>query len=522
MASNLLFGNEARRGVAKGIKVLSDAVRCTLGPKGRNVLIEQDFGAPLIINDGVTIAKNIKLKNKVENLGAKLIIEAATKTNDDCGDGTTTAVILSSEAILEGLKYVEDGINPVNIKEGFDYYIPIIEKMIKSVSRPINSIDDLKMVASISSDSEAIGRIVADAYDSVGLDGAVSVEEAKGVKTYLDIVKGYQYDRGYASSYMINNETKQMAILQEADILIIDKKLTSMKEIMKYLEHSMKQGTPLLIICDDIEQEVLSSIVMNKLRGVFNVVVTKAPSFGNRKTQYLEDIAKISNALVLSSSDIDKDITEVLGHAKTIKVSQNNTVIIDGAGEVDSILKYVDVLKGALQEESSSYEQEILTKRIANILGGVALIKVGASNEVELNNLKLRIEDAVCATRAAMLFGIIDGGGKVLYDISNNLPLNDEYLTSYKIITKVLKQPFYQILVNAGEDINKIQSLLNSNVWYDAKTKSLIPLSSYNIIDPAGVTIAAISHSLSIAGIVLTSECAITIDNEEKNEEDLL
>ncbi len=527
MANDLLFGSRARNEIALGIKILSDAVRVTLGPRGRNVIIEQDFGTPLIINDGVTIAKNIKLKNKYQNLGASLIIEAASKTNDYAGDGTTTAVILASECVLKGLEYVEKGVNPVDLKEGFEYYLPIILEKIKSVSKSIESIEDLRQVATLSSASSFIGDLIASAYEEVGADGIVSVEESRGIDTYLDIVKGYSYDRGYASSYMANNEEKQIAELNNPDILVTDKKIQSMKEIMPYLENAMKMGKPLLIICDDIEQEVLSAIVMNKLRGVFNVVVTKAPSFGDRKIQLLKDIACVSGAKFVSTTkgdDLTSASLDILGSASKVTISQNSTVIIDGGGIEEVVGEYVLGLKTLYDQAENEYDKEKYRERIAKIVSGVALIKVGAATEVELHDKKLRIEDALCATSSAMKSGIIEGGGKVLYNIAIELESYKEFEASKTIIINALKAPFKQILSNAGVNEEEVLTKITPNNWFDAKTKQIVNLKEVGIVDPASVEIAAITNALSIAGIVLTTECAIINNNQEKNvdEENLL
>ena len=523
MANDLLFGKDARKKIAEGIKILADAVKVTLGPRGRNVIIEQDFGAPLIINDGVTIAKNVLLKNQYQNLGSSLIIEAASKTNDMAGDGTTTAIILSSKLILEGIKYLDEGVNPVDIKEGFDFYLPIILEKIKARSVEIKSLDDLRKVASLSSGSQMIGNLIAEAYEEVGPQGEVSVEESRGLETYLDVVKGYSYDRGFASSYMANNEEKQIAELINPDVLVTDKKITSMKEIMPYLENAMKTGNPLLIICDDIEQEVLSAVVMNKLRGVFNVVITKAPSFGDRKIQLLKDIACITGANFVSTTKGDNLETlgvEGLGKCAKAIINQNKTVIIDGAADPEVILSYAEGLKTLLDNETSSYEKDKYRERIAKIIGGVALIKVGAATEVELQDKKYRIEDALCATKAAMVSGTIEGGGKVFCEISKELESYNEYEVAKKIIMNALVAPFKQILENAGVENIEIPE----GKWFDAKTKQIVSLRESGIIDPANVAISAITNALSIAGIVLTTECAIISCKEKEvaNGEDLI
>ena len=527
MANDLLFGTNARSKIAEGIKTLYDAVRVTLGPRGRNVIIEQDFGAPLIINDGVTIAKNIVLKDKYQNLGASLIIEAATKTNDFAGDGTTTAVILSSLSVLKGLEHIEKGINPVDIKEGFDYYLPIIIDKINSRSISVSSLQDINNIASLSSANKMIGRLIADAYEAVGVDGEITVEESRGLETSLEVVKGYSYDRGYASSYMANNEEKQIAELSNPNILITDKKIQSMKEIMPFLENAMTNGTPLLIICDDIEQEVLSAVVMNKLRGVFNVVITKAPSFGDRKIQILKDIAVVTGSKFISTTkgdELSKVSLDVLGSAQKVIVSQNNTIIIDGGGEKEDVISYIEGLKTLCENETSSYEIEKYKTRIARLASGVAVIKVGAATEVELHDKKLRIEDALCACKAALKSGTIEGAGKVFYEIADELKDFKEYTSSKEIIIYALKALFDQILENAGVNKSDIISKLDNNLWFDAKNKQIVNLRENGIIDPAGVSITSITNALSIASIVLTTECAIISKKEKQivNEDNMI
>lgn len=517
MSVDILNSVDARSKIASGIKKLADSVKVTLGPKGRNVIIEQDFGAPLIINDGVTIAKNIVLSDKFENLGASLLIEAASKTNDLAGDGTTTAIILASCAILKGLDYIDEGVNPVDIKEGFDYYLKVILDKIYSLSKSIDNLTDLADVASLSSGSSEIGKIISDAYKEVGVNGEVSVEESRGLETTLEIVKGYSYDRGYASSYMASNEEKKIAELENPLVLVTDKKINSMKEILPFLENAMQTGKPLLIVCDDIEQEVLSAIVMNKLRGVFNVVVTKAPSFGDRKIQLLTDIALITNATFISTSrgdELSNSTTLDLGEAKKIIVSSNKTIIIDGKCEVEKLTSYVEGLKNAFELETSTYEKDKYKERIAKLCGGVALIKVGAPTEVELKDKKLRIEDALCATKAALVSGTIEGGGKVFYEISNTLKADLLYPISRDILISILKEPFYQIVKNAGCDVNDIEGKVGENLWFDAKSKLICSLRENGIIDPTSVEVSAITNALSIAGIVLTTECAIVKKDE--------
>lgn len=520
MANELLFSSEARRRIAEGIRILNDAVKITLGPKGRNVIIEQAYGAPMVINDGVTIAKSINLKDKYADLGAKVIIEAASKTNDVAGDGTTTAVILASSLILEGLKYLDKGVNPVDLKDGFNYYLKDIVERIQQRSIEIHSNADIEQVATLSSASKEVGEIIAKAYNEVGPLGEVRVDESRGVETVLDVVKGYSYDRGFASSYMAS-ESKNVAKLDNADVLVTDKKINSMKEILPFLENAVNTGNPLLIVCDDIEQEVLNSIVLNKLRGTFNVVVTKAPSFGDRKIELLKDISLITNAQFVSTTrgdELSTSTIEVLGKCAKAIIDSNKTIILDGSADNETIANYVETLKDKLNNEESTYEKDKIKERIAKLQGGVALIKVGAPTEVELKDKKLRIEDALCSTKAAMVSGTIEGAGKVLYEIAHEIKLNEEYKDAYEILVKVLKMPLYQIIENSGCKVSDIEPKLSNKLWFNAKSKELCDLRKEGIIDPTSVEVSALTNAVSVASIVLTTECAIISSDEGKQE----
>lgn len=529
MANIIRFNDDAKLRMAKGIKILKDAVKVTLGPKGRNVIIEQEFGAPIIVNDGVTIAKSIVLQDKFENLGASVLIEAASKTNDLVGDGTTTAIILASNLIEEGLNALSKGVNPVTLRNGLNYYLGHILEMIDSVSTLVKSSEDIKQVATISSQSTQIGQFISAAYEEVGPDGLVLVEESKGMDTYLDVVKGYSFDRGYLSLYMVNDKEKMQATLDNPYVLVTDKKIVNMQELLPHLEATMKNGKSLLIICDDMEPEVLSALVVNKLRGVFNVVVTKAPSFGDRKTKLLEDISVITGATFVDSqlgmNLLDENI--ILGSAQKIVVSKDQTIIVDGAGEKEAILKRAEQIKSDIMNTTSEYDVEKLQERLAKILGGVALIKVGANTEVELKELKLRVEDALNASKAAMKDGIIEGGGKVFFEISNKLrelKREPQYGIACDILSVVLKKPFEQIVENAGANYQQIVKEVNENYWFDASTSKLVRLKSAGIIDPTSVAKCAITSAISIASVFLTTECAIVKVNEETKlgEEDIL
>lgn len=527
MANDLKYGSTSRESIASGVKKLADAVRVTLGPVGRNVLIEQAFGAPLIINDGITIAKNIVLPNKYENLGAQLIIEAASKTNDQAGDGTTSAVILASSLIIDGIEKMKEGANPVLLRDGFEYYSNQIIEKIKERSVPVETLDDIERIATLSSGSKQIGKIIRDAYEEVGTNGEINCEESKSLETYLSIEKGYSYDRGYASSYMINNEEKSLAELNDANVLVTDKNITSMKELLPYLENSMNTGTPLLIVCDDCSQEVLSAIVMNKMRGVFNVVLTKAPSFGDRKIEYLKDICAVTKATFVSTMtglNLSEAGIKVLGVASKVIASQNKTILINNDEDDESLIQYIQGLKNTALNTNSLYEQEKLKERIAKLSGGVAVIKAGGTTEVDLHERKLRIEDAICAAREAIRAGVVEGAGKTLYEIAKELECASEYQEAYLVVKEALCAPIKQLIKNAGKTEDEILPYLNDDTIFDARIGRVIPKQNKLIMDPAGVEIAVVRNALGLAGIVLTTECAIVSLDEKIKEsaDDLL
>lgn len=530
MSKKLLFSSDARKKMATGASTLANAVKVTLGPKGRNVVIEQDFGAPLIINDGVTIAKSIVLEDKMENLGSSILVEAATKTNDLVGDGTTTAILLTSKIIEEGMKKLSNGVNPVILRNGLNYFLPYIHSMIDEVSEKVSTSDDLAKIASISSGSVEVGKLIKDAYNEVGENGIITVEESQGLEDYLDIVKGYSLEKGYLSTYMANSEEKNLAILNNPLVLITDKKIISMQELVPYLEISIKSSKPLFILCDDIEQEVLGALVLNKLRGVFHAVVVKAPSFGERKQKQLKDVATITNATVVDSTigmNLANSSVDILGEAEKITVSKEQTIIVSNSNLTSEIDAYVKSLQTELSTINSEYDKEQLTKRIAKLQGGIAQIKIGAETEVVMKEKKLRIEDALNATRAAMSSGIIEGGGKVLYNISEKLSsfdLDNKYPHAKEILEIALKAPFRQILENAGVDPDEILENIKGNLWYDAFNNKYVDMKKAGIIDPASVEKSAIMSAISVAGIFLTTECLV-VSNEPKpsvNEENLL
>lgn len=530
MSNKLLFSSEARKKMANGATTLANAVKVTLGPKGRNVVIEQDFGAPLIINDGVTIAKSIVLEDKMENLGSSILVEAATKTNDLVGDGTTTAILLTSKIIEEGMKKLDEGVNPVILRNGLNYFLPYINNMIDEVSEKVSTSEDLKKIASISSGSIEVGQLIKEAYNEVGENGIITVEESQGFEDYLDIVKGYSLDKGYLSSYMANNEEKSLAVLNNPLVLITDKKIISMQELIPYLEVSIKNSKPLFILCDDIEQEVLGALVLNKLRGVFHAVVVKAPSFGERKQNQLKDVATITNATLVDSSigmNLSTSSTDILGEAEKITVSKEQTIIISNNQLTNQIDTYVKGLQRELTTINSEYDKEQILKRIAKLKGGIAQIKIGAETEVVMKEKRLRIEDALNSTRAAMSSGIIEGGGKVLYKISEKLVVvdsNNQYPDAREILEIALKAPFKQILENAGVNFEEVLKNIKDNLWYDAFNNTYVDMKKAGIIDPASVEKSAIMSAISVAGIFLTTECLV-VSNDEKpsvNEENLL
>ncbi len=518
MAKELKFSRDARNNMLEGIKYLYDATRVTIGPKGRNVIIEQDFGTPIIVNDGVTIAKAIELSDKFANMGAQIIIEAASKTNDAVGDGTTTAIILASNLIIEGVKALEEGVNPVDLKKGFTHLEKQIVDQLDKVSVPVTSLQDLERVAIISSGSESIGKLISAAYAEVGIDGVITIEESRSLEDSLEIVKGYSYDKGYMSPYMVTDEQKQLTTLENPYVLITDKKIISMQEILPYLELAVKNIKPIIIICDDIANEVLNAIIVNKIRGVFNCVVTRSPGFGEKKMRMLEDLAHVTNAHIIDEFTKETDPNN-LGSAKKVIITKDETTIIDGAGDENKLFSYVNKLKADLETISSTYEKNNIKERIAKILSGVAVIKVASATETELKDKKLRMEDALNATRAASVSGIIEGAGKVFYEISSSLDMPTSLQNSFEALTifkKALQAPFKQIVENAGGDLNKIMPRLNHHLWYNAESGEIVSLMESGIIDPTSVAKSSLINAVSIASIFLTTECAI-VNHQEKN-----
>ncbi|NMB08119.1 MAG: chaperonin GroEL [Tissierellia bacterium] len=525
MTKEIKFGENARRSMEKGINQLADTVKVTLGPKGRNVVLDKSFGAPVITNDGVTIAREIELEDRYENMGAQLVKEVATKTQDVAGDGTTTATLLAQAIIREGLKNVAAGANPIIVQKGVKRAVDVTVDEIRRFSQEVDSKDAIAQVASISAGDEEIGNLIAEAMEKVGNDGVITVEESRSIGTTLEVVEGMQFDRGYVSPYMVTNTEKMEAELEEPYILITDKKIANIQEILPILEQIVQEGKPLLIIADDIEGEALATLVVNKLRGTFNCVGVKAPGFGDRRIEMLEDIAILTGGQVISEDmgyDL-KDVTiDMLGKARRVKVDKEDTVIVDGEGSQSAIEDRVRQIKVQLEESDSEFDQEKYQERLAKLAGGVAVIQVGAATETELKERKSRIEDALAATRAAVEEGIVPGGGTVLVD---SIPAvaklldetNGDEKTGVGIVVRALEEPVRQIAENAGLEgsivVEKVKDADNG-VGFDALNEKYVNMIEAGIVDPTKVTRSALQNAASVAAMVLTTEAAV-IDVEE-------
>ena len=521
MAKQLKQGEEARKALQKGVDTLADTVKITLGPKGRNVVLDRKYGAPLITNDGVTIAKEIELEDAFENMGAGLVKEVSTKTNDVAGDGTTTAVILAQAMINEGLKNVAAGANPVILKKGIAGAVKIAVEELKKISKPVVDKISISQVASISAGDETIGGLLADAMEKVGNDGVITIEESKTMNTELTTVEGMQFDRGYASAYMVTNTDKMEAVLESPYILITDKKISSIQEILPVVEPIAQQGARLLIIAEDVEGDALAALVVNKLKGVFNCVAVKAPGFGDRRKAMLEDIAILTGGTVISSElgYEFKDVTmDMLGRAGTVKVDKDNTTIISGAGEQSLIEARKTAIKSQIQETTSDYDREKLQERLAKLAGGVAVINVGAATEVEMKEKKLRIEDALNATKAAVQEGIVPGGGIALISAIPALEkfigtLSGDEKTGAEIVLCAVKSPLKQIAINAGLDgsviLNEVLKANKPNYGFDALANQYTDMVKSGIIDPTKVTRSALENAASVAGVFLTTEAVV-------------
>jgi chaperonin GroEL len=531
MAKQLQFNETARRALLRGVEKMSTAVKVTLGPKGRNVVLDKKFGAPTVTNDGVTIAKEIELEEPFENMGAQLLKEVATKTNDVAGDGTTTATVLAYSMIREGLKAVAAGINPMEIKRGITKAVEVAVEDIKANSKEIKEKEEIASVAAISANNDMeIGNLIADAMEKVGKDGVITVEESKSMETHLEVVEGMQFDRGYLSPYFVTNRETMTTVLEDAYVLIHDKKVSSMKDLLPILEKIAQAGKPLLLIAEDVEGEALATLVVNNLRGTLNTCAVKAPGFGDRRKAMLEDIAVLTGGQVVSEElGLKLENTEMnqLGRAKNIKIDKENTTIIEGAGKAKDIKDRIAQIKVQIEETTSDYDREKLQERLAKLAGGVAVINVGAATEVELKEKKHRVEDALSATRAAIEEGIIAGGGVTLVqavkamDKFDSSALSADEKVGYKIVKRSLEEPMRQIAENAGLDgavvVERAKGEKKGN-GFDAAKMEWKDMFKAGIIDPAKVTRSALQNAASIAGLLLTTECTITDLPEEKKE----
>ena len=518
MWKDIKFAEDARSAMLRGVDVLANTVKVTLGPKGRNVVLEKAFGSPLITNDGVTIAKEIELEDHFENMGAKLVAEVASKTNDIAGDGTTTATVLTQAIVREGLKNVTAGANPVGIRRGIELATKAAVEELHRISRPVESKEAIAQVAAISSGSAEVGELIAEAMEKVGNDGVITIEESKGIETELDVVEGMQFDRGYLSQYMVTDNDKMIATLDNPFILITDKKVSNIQEIIPLLEQIVQQGRALLIIADDVDGEALPTLVLNKLRGTFNVVAVKAPGFGDRRKAMLEDIAVLTGAQVITE-DLGLELKDAtlaqLGTAGKVVVSKDSTTIVEGAGSKDLIANRVALIRAQAQDTTSDFDREKLHERLAKLSGGVAVIKVGAATETELKEKKLRIEDALNATRAAVEEGIVSGGGTALVNVQkvvDALELEGDLATGAKIVSRSLEEPLRQIAENAGLEGSVIVARLKSEekgIGYNASTDEWVNMIEAGIVDPTKVTRSALQNAASVSALLLTTEAVV-------------
>lgn len=519
MAKMIQFGEEARRAMQSGVDKLANTVKVTLGPKGRNVILDKKFGSPLITNDGVSIAREIELEDPYENMGAQLVKEVATKTNDVAGDGTTTATLLAQAIIREGLKNVTAGANPILIRNGIRKAVDVAVEEIKNISKPVSGKEDIARVAAISAADEEIGTLISDAMEKVGNEGVITVEESKSMGTELDVVEGMQFDRGYVSPYMATDTEKMEALLDNPLILITDKKISNIQEILPILEQIVQNGKKLLIIAEDVEGEAMATLVVNKLRGTFNCVAVKAPGFGDRRKEMLQDIAILTGGEVISE-ELGRDLKEVtldmLGQAESVKVTKENTTIVNGKGEKSLIQERIGQIKAQIEETSSEFDKEKLQERLAKLSGGVAVIKVGAATETELKERKLRIEDALAATKAAVEEGIVPGGGTAYVNVINKVAeLTSEVADTQvgiNIIVKALEEPMRQIAINAGLEgsviIEKVK-YSEAGIGYDALNDKYVNMLQTGIVDPTKVTRSALQNAASVASTFLTTEAAV-------------
>ena len=526
MAKEIKYGSEARAALERGVNQLADTVKVTLGPKGRNVVLDKSFGAPLITNDGVTIAKEIELEDGFENMGAQLIREVAAKTNDVAGDGTTTATVLAQAMVHEGMKNLEAGANPIVLRKGMKKATDKAVEAIREMSSKVNGKEQIARVAAVSSGDDEVGQMVADAMEKVSNDGVITIEESKTMQTELDLVEGMQFDRGYLSAYMCTDMDKMEAVLDDPYILITDKKISNIQEILPLLEKIVQAGARLLIIAEDVEGEALTTLIVNKLRGTFNVVAVKAPGYGDRRKAMLEDIAVLTGGQVISSDlglELKDTTLDMLGRAKSVKVQKENTVIVDGAGDKDAIAGRVSQIRGQIDETTSEFDKEKLQERLAKMAGGVAVIRGGAATETEMKEAKLRMEDALNATRAAVEEGIIAGGGSAYIHASKKVAelvntLEGDEKTGAKVILKALEAPLYYISANAGLEgaviINKVKESA-PGTGFNAATEEYVDMVESGILDPVKVTRSALQNATSVASTLLTTESAVATIKED-------
>jgi chaperonin GroEL len=527
MAKSVAFDVDAREGLRRGIDIVAESVRITLGPKGRNVVLEKKFGAPTVTNDGVTIVREIDLKDPQENTGAQLLREVATKTNDVAGDGTTTATLLAQTMIKEGFRNVAAGANPMQLKIGIERAVEAVVDEIKRVAVPVKGHEDVAHVAAISSQDEKIGELIADAMDKVGKDGVITVEDGQGVGTDLETVDGMQFDRGYTSPYMVTNPDRMEAVLEEPFILVTDRKISAVQDLLPVLEKVVQQGRPLLIVAEDVEGEAHATLVVNKLRGTFQAASVKAPGFGDRRKAMLEDMAILTGGTVISEDlglKLDQTRIEQLGRARRVTVTKDDTTIVDGAGKQEAIQARIKAIKAQIEETTSDFDREKLQERLAKLAGGVAVIKVGAATEVEQKEKKHRIEDALSATKAAVEEGIVAGGGTVLLQaqkaLTEGLGLSSDQATGVAIVRRSLEEPVRQIAANAGDEGSVIVDLVRKSepgMGWDALNGELVNMLEAGIVDPAKVTRSALQNAASIAAMVLTTEAVVTEVPEKKD-----
>ncbi|HEL2406097.1 TPA: chaperonin GroEL [Streptococcus suis] len=518
MAKEIKFAADARESMVRGVDILADTVKVTLGPKGRNVVLEKAYGSPLITNDGVTIAKEIELEDHFENMGAKLVSEVASKTNDIAGDGTTTATVLTQAIVREGLKNVTAGANPIGIRRGIEAAVATAVEALKAQASPVSNKAEIAQVAAVSSRSEKVGEYISEAMERVGTDGVITIEESRGMETELDVVEGMQFDRGYLSQYMVTDNEKMVAELENPFILITDKKISHIQDILPLLESILQTNRPLLIIADDVDGEALPTLVLNKIRGTFNVVAVKAPGFGDRRKSMLEDIAILTGGTVITEDlglDLKDATIEALGQAAKVVVDKDGTTIVEGAGNPEAIANRVAVIKSQIEGTTSEFDREKLQERLAKLSGGVAVIKVGAATETELKEMKLRIEDALNATRAAVEEGIVAGGGTALVNVIDSvakLELTGDDETGRNIVLRALEEPVRQIAYNAGyEGSVIIDKLKNSELGtgFNAATGEWVNMMDAGIIDPVKVTRSALQNAASVASLILTTEAVV-------------